>query len=344
MNNFKMLLKKRETLLLFIIVVYSAFVAIMSPTFLTYGNITNVLKACSVTGIFSLGVLVIIISGGFDVSFTAIAQVTEYFCVYFMVNWFANGNLFLTILLSMIVGCLMGLFNGFLIHHFKMPAIIITISTQNLFYGLMYVVTRGKLLYTIPDYIWPLADGKVFKIAQAVGSPNGISFVTLLWFAMAVVLGFVLRRTTLGRTIYWIGGNGTAAERIGVNMFRTTMLVYGIGGMIAGIGAIAHVSIVQTVIPNSIVGTEMSVIAAVVLGGASISGGKGSVLGAILGVLLFQIVNNSLTLLKISSYWYNVFTGAIIIVSIILNAIQEIQQSRQAVRVKVDMGSGEVVS
>lgn len=335
MEKIRNILKKREALLAVIILIYSAFVAIMAPTFLSYGNLTNVLKACSVTGIFSLGVLIIIISGGFDVSFTAIAQVTEYFCVYFMVNWFTHGNLLLTLLLASLVGALMGLFNGFLIDHFKMPAIIITISTQNLFYGLMYVVTRGKLLYTIPEYIWPLADGKLFKVAQAVGSPNGLSYVTVLWFVMAVILDFVLRKTTFGRTIYWVGGNRTAAKRVGVNMFRNTMLVYGIAGAIVGIGSIAHVAIVQTVIPNSIVGTEMAVIAAIILGGASISGGRGSVLGSILGVLLFQIVNNSLTLLKISSYWYNVFTGAIIILSLILNATQEIKQKRQIIRVKV---------
>lgn len=335
MDKLKSILRKREALLATMILIYSIFVAIMAPTFLTYGNLTNVLKACSVTGIFSLGVLIIIISGGFDVSFTAIAQVTEYFCVYFMVNWFTHGNLLLTLILASIVGALMGFFNGFLIDHFKMPAIIITISTQNLFYGLMYVVTRGKLLYTIPEYIWPLADGKIFKVAQAVGSPNGFSYVTVLWFAMAAILSFVLRKTTFGRAIYWVGGNRTAAKRLGVNMFRNTMLVYGIAGAIVGIGAIAHVAIVQTVIPNSIVGTEMSVIAAIVLGGASISGGKGSVLGAMLGVILFQIVNNSLTLLKISSYWYNVFTGAIIILSLILNAVQEIQHKKQIIRVKV---------
>ncbi len=336
MNRLKNLIKKREALLALIIILYSIFVGIKEPSFFTYGNITNVLKACSVTGIFALGVLVIIISGGFDVSFTAIAQVTEYFCVYALVNWIGGGNLILAFLMAIAVGCLMGLFNGFLIHHFKMPAIIITISTQNLFYGLMYVVTRGKLLYTVPEFLWPLADGKIFKVAQSVGSPLGFSYITLLWFGLAIILGLVLRFTTFGRSIYWIGGNPIAAQRVGVNMRKMTLMIYGLSGAIVGIGAIGHVAIVQTVIPNSIVGTETSIIAAVILGGASITGGKGSALGTILGVLLFQIVNNSLTLLKISSYWYNVFTGAIIILSIVLNAVQEIQQSKRIVRVKVD--------
>ncbi len=160
--------------------------------------------------------------------------------------------------------------------------------------------------------------------------------VTVLWIVMAILLAVVLKKTVIGRSVYWIGGNALAAERVGINMRKMALFVYGLTGAIAGVGSLAHVAIVQTVIPNSIVGTEMSVIAAVVLGGASITGGKGSVFGSFLGVLLFAIVNNSLTLLQISSYWYNVFTGAIIVLSIILNAVQERQQKKRIIRVKVD--------
>lgn len=330
-------LKKREALLGLIIILFSLFVTIRVPLFLSYENLSNVLKSCSVTGIFALGVLVVIISGGFDVSFTAIAQVSEYLGIWLLMHTFIGkiGNLFVAFVLVVLIGGVLGLLNGYLIDHFKLPAIIITISTQNLFYGIMYVVCHGRLIYTIPDYIWPLSDKKIFQAMSANGATYGISMVTVLWMAMAIILAIMLKKTIVGRSVYWIGGNPLAAERVGINMKKMTLFVYGLTGVIAGIGALAHIAVVQTVIPNSIVGTEMSVIAAVVLGGASITGGKGSVLGSILGVLLFAIVNNSLTLLQISSYWYNVFTGAIIILSIVLNAVQESQQRKRIIRVKV---------
>lgn len=337
MKKFINIFKKREALLGLIIIVFSLFVTIQVPQFLTYENLSNVLKSCSVTGIFALGVLVVIISGGFDVSFTAIAQVSEYLTIWLLLNSILGkiGNLFTAFVLVIIIGGSLGLFNGFLIDHFKLPAIIITISTQNLFYGIMYVICHGRLIYTIPSYIWPLSDKKIFQAFSANGATYGISMVTVLWILLAVLLALMLKKTVIGRSVYWIGGNATAAERVGINLRRMTLFVYGLTGAIAGIGSLAHIAIVQTVIPNSIVGTEMSVIAAVVLGGASITGGKGSVLGSFLGVLLFAIVNNSLTLLQISSYWYNVFTGVIIILSIILNAVQDNQQKKRIIRVKV---------
>jgi simple sugar transport system permease protein len=316
-------------LIIFILIIA---VSSLTPNFLTYENITNVLKSHTVLGIFSLGVLVVIVSGGVDVSFTAIAQVVQYVVVYVLLNCF-TGNLFIAMVMAVLAGTLMGLFNGFLIYHYKMPAIIITIATQSLFYGLLYVITSGRLIYEIPPYFWTLADAKIFILAE--NKNIGLSVVTILWFAMAFGLSLLLRYTILGRSIYLIGCNQTAAQRVGVNILRTTLFVYGITGAISSVASIVHVSIVQTVIPNSIVGQEMQVIAAVVLGGASITGGKGSVLGTVLGVLLFSILSNSLTLLKISSYWYNVYIGVIIIGSIIINALQEIHQRKNMVRISV---------
>jgi simple sugar transport system permease protein len=334
MNTLTRFLKKREALLSLFIAAAIVIISFFSDNFLTYDNIANILKSFTVTGIFSIGVLLVIISGGMDVSFTAIAQVAQYIVVYALLNYI-SGNIWLAFALSAIVGIAMGLFNGFLIYHYKMPAIIITIATQSLFYGLLYVITRGKLLYEVPSYFWSLADAKIFTVINPNGVPIGLSVVTVLWFALALSFGVLLRYTMLGRRVYLIGCNQTAAERIGVNLRNTILFIYGAAGAIAAAGSIVHVSIVQTVIPNSIVGQEMQVIAAVVLGGASITGGKGSALGTVLGVLLFAILSNSLTLLQISSYWYNVFIGCIIIGSVTINALQEIQRKKYIVRVNV---------
>ncbi len=176
----------------------------------------------------------------------------------------------------------------------------------------------------------------LFKQIAAGGATSGLSVTTVIWLVMALLMGWILRKTVLGRSIYMIGGNPIATQRIGVHSGNVLLFVYGGMGAIAAIGGVVHVSIVNTVIPNSIVGQELQVIAAVILGGASITGGRGTVLGTFLGVLLFAILSNSLTLLQISSYWYNVFTGCIILFSVLLNAIQEMQQAKQKIRVRVE--------
>jgi simple sugar transport system permease protein len=246
-----------------------------------------------------------------------------------------QGNIFLAFLFAIIMGTALGLFNGYLIHRFKMPAIIITIATQNLFYGLMYVITKGQLIYVIPEYFWKISNTMLFKQVAANGAVSGISMTTVIWFILSIGIALVLRFTVLGRSVYMLGGNPVASQRIGVNSGKITMLVYGTMGAVAAIGGIVHVSIVQTVIPNSIVGQEMQVIAAVSWV-ARVHWRQGLRMGTFLGVLLFAILSNSLTLLQISSYWYNVFTGAIILISILLNAFQEMHQQNQKIRVRVE--------
>jgi simple sugar transport system permease protein len=332
MHGIKSLLKKREFILALVIVILFAVITPFAPAFLTYDNITNVLKTYTVLGIFSIGVLLVIISGGVDVSFTAIAQVVQYAVVYTMLHYI-SGNIYIAMILALVLGTALGLLNGFLIYHYQMPAIIITIATQSLFYGLLYVITHGRFINEIPEYFRAASNARVF-ILPSDGN-IGLSVGTLVWFLLAIMFSFVLRWTLIGRSIYLIGCNRTAAMRIGVNVLKTTLFVYGVAGAIAAIGSIVHVTVNQIVIPNSIVGQEMQVIAAVVLGGASITGGRGTVLGTVLGVFLFSILSNALTLLKISPYWYNVFIGIIIIGSVVLNAVQEIQQRKNIVRVKV---------
>jgi simple sugar transport system permease protein len=139
----------------------------------------------------------------------------------------------------------------------------------------------------------------------------------------------------IGRGIFAVGGNEIAAERIGINTFAIKLFVFGFVGFLAGIAGVVHVAIVQSVVPNIIVGKELEVIAAVVIGGASIFGGRGTIFGTFLGVLLFAMLNNGLTLLRISSYWYSVTIGAIILIAITVSAYQRLQRAKTNVKVQI---------
>jgi simple sugar transport system permease protein len=148
----------------------------------------------------------------------------------------------------------------------------------------------------------------------------GLSTITLIWFGLILLGWFILRKTVLGRSIYALGGNAASAQRAGFNILRIQLFVYGFMGLMAGFGSVIQGLLVQTVAPNSLVGKELDVIAAVVLGGASLTGGVGTMLGTVLGVALIAIMGNGLTLMHVPSFWYKVVIGFIILVSVGANA------------------------
>jgi simple sugar transport system permease protein len=200
----------------------------------------------------------------------------------------------------------------------------------------MYVITRGKLINNVHPMIKSFGNFLLFPTLSKIGGTYGLSFMPLIWLAALILGWFILRRTFLGRSICAMGGNETAAQRVGINTMWTRVFVFGFVGLLSGIAAIVHVSIVQSVVPNIIVGKELEVIAAVVIGGASVFGGRGTLTGTFLGVLLFAILNNGLTLLRISSYWYNVTIGIVITAAIIISAYRQLRQSRSRVNVKIE--------
>lgn len=326
---------QHEWFLAAILVALSGIITYVNPSFLTFENITDLLKSVTVLGIFSLGLFMVIVSGGFDISFTAIAQVAQYAVVGMMVFWF-EGNIWLALAMAIVFGLVLGLANGAIIYYFGVPPIMVTIATQSLYYGIMYVVTRGDLIHDIPLYYRHFSYARVIELHKADGTAYGLTLVTALWIALGVVTALFLKYTRLGRSIFAVGGNRTSAERIGFNICLTTLFVYGAMGAIAGFASIVDVSIAGSVIPNSIVGKELQIIAAVILGGTAITGGKGSIQGTFLGVLLFAVLSNSLTLLKIPSYYYKVFTGLIIVLSVAGNAFQIKRQEGRKVSVQVD--------
>jgi simple sugar transport system permease protein len=314
----KNIFKKYEFYLFIIIVTLVVFFAVFSDNFLNFENFMDILISSSFIGIMAAGMLVVLISGGIDLSVTAIATVAQYIMAITIIDY--NGNLFSAFIVAGIIGILLGAFNAFLIYYLKAPALIITIATLNLFYGATIFVTKGKWIYNFPE--WFNQSHNLFSFTSADGAHlySGISLPVVILILVFILTYIILKYTVLGRKIFAMGGNFEAARRAGFNMLGLTIFVYCYIGFLSGIGSVGQVLILHSVQPNAIVGRELEVIAATVLGGASLAGGAGSVFGTALGVALLAIVWNGLVIMGVSSYWHKVIIGLIIIFSVSINA------------------------
>jgi simple sugar transport system permease protein len=332
---FKRLLKRNEVYLLFVIIGLSIMLSIVNPNFLTLENLFDILRSYSFMGILAVGVLVVLLSGGIDISFTANATVAQYVMAYLLVNNL-EMNIFLAILIPCVIGIALGGINASLIYFLNAPPIIITISTLNVYFGVLQFISGGKWLYNFPVWFRNFSKVSVIKLVNPDGIPYGLSILTIIWVAIIVCTFFILRYTTLGRKIYALGGNTEAAKRSGLNVLQLQMFVYCFMGFLAGAASIIQALLAQTVAPNAIMGRELEVIAAVVLGGASLAGGSGSLIGTLLGVSLIATITNGLTLMRVSSYWQNVFIGLIIIISVSITALQRKAVARRVAAVDVE--------
>ncbi|MEA3326593.1 MAG: ABC transporter permease [Chloroflexota bacterium] len=312
----KNLLYRHETYVFLAIIIFVTVVSIINPAFFTLENFFDLLKSASLMGTFAIGMLFVLISGGIDISFTAIATVSGYTIAVLLLRIGDSLNIILVFLIAALIGIALGMINALIIHNFKIPSIITTIATQNIFYGILTVITTGTWLYGFPKWFGDFATIRVFTFYTSEGVPYGLSIVTVIWIALILISWFILKYTVLGRGIYAMGGNTLSAQRTGFNLFGLTLFVYSWMGLMAGIGSVIQALLVQTVAPNSLVGKEMDVIAAVVLGGASMAGGSGSVLGMILGVTMISILGNGMTIMRVPAIWYNVVIGLVIIVSV----------------------------
>ncbi len=331
----KKLLQKHESYVFLAIILLTIVITALNRNFLTLENIFDILKSYSFIGIMSIGVLVVLISGGIDISFTAVATVGQYIMAVIITKY--TGNIFLAFAISIVIGMLLGLFNALLIHMFNIPTIIVTIGTLNIFYGLLIVFSGGRWIYNLPVWFARFAEIRVLTLINANGIPYGLSIITVIWIAVIAIAAFILRFTVLGRSLYAVGGcgfNKSPAQRAGINVFRIQIFVYTFMGFIAGIAGVIQALLVQTVAPNSIVGKELNVIAAVIVGGAGISGGTGTITGTILGVMLLAILSNGLTLMRVPSYWYDVVIGFVILLSVSASALQQKRKLQRAIAVE----------
>ena len=329
-TKFRDILKQTEWYLILVILALIVGLSLSTEDFFTIENLFDILISYSFLGIMAAGFLVVLISGGIDISFTATATVAQYVVASFMIK--QGGNWFVAFLMAAAIGIALGAINAFLVHYLKVSAIIITISTLNIFYGILIFLSRGKWLYNFPD--WFADEVNFYQFTTAAGDVYGISLPIFVLFVVFLLTALILNKSVIGRKIYAMGGNLDAAKRMGFNILGLHVFVYCYLGLLAGIAALVQAHIVQTVAPNAIVGRELEVVAAVVLGGASLSGGRGTVVGTILGITLVAVMQNGLTILGVSSYWHKVFIGMVILISVSMTAYSRIREEKRGAEIE----------
>ncbi|WP_181706120.1 ABC transporter permease [Chthonobacter rhizosphaerae] len=305
-----------EIVLLAVIVVLSLGLGLSTERFLTLGNAFDLLNISAVNIIFAVGLLVVLIAGGIDISFAVAASVVQYVTAVILGS-IGGGEWISGFLIAASIGILLGVFNAFLIHTFKIISIVATIATFNIYFGLLMFFTRGVSIYNLPD--WLTTRVILFEHQTADGSWIEITLPVLVMVVCVIATSFLIGRTTIGRQLYAFGDNPEGARRFGIDIGAMQYIAFGWLGLMAGIGGLVQAHYAQEVVPNALYGRELDVLAAVVLGGARLGGGKGTVIGCVLGVLLISITQNGLNLLGVSPYAFKMIVGAIILVAIALS-------------------------
>lgn len=305
-----------EGWLILVILVMGAGLGLSTTTFLTLPNLFDLLNASAVNIIFGVGLLVVLIAGGIDISFTVAASVVQYLTALAVAS-LGGGDWAVGLLLAGAFGTLLGCVNAFFIHQFRIVSIVVTIATYNLFFGLLMFWSGGVSIYDLPD--WWTTRVVIFGTETAAGHAE----LTLTVLVMALCVSatwLLLRRTSTGRQLYALGDNPEGARRVGIHVGAMHYLAFGWLGLMAGIAGLMQAHYAQEVVPNALYGRELDVLAAVVLGGARLGGGRGTILGVFLGIILVAMTQNGLNLLGISPYAFKMIIGAIILAAITLSS------------------------
>jgi len=312
------------------IVSLSLIIQARSGQFFTLNNIVDLMVSFIVPAIFAMCELIVIISGGMDVSFPAVASLSMFATTKILLSMDYTGNVFFAFLLSGSFGLIMGAINGALISIFNLPALIVTLGTQSIFMGILQGALNAQEIAEIPKVMFDFGNAKLFVAINPLnGLKSNMSSSILILFAVVIITYVFLHFTMWGRGVYAIGGDSNSAIRAGFKVKQIKFSIYCFVGIVAGIAGMTRVCMMQNCQPNNLIGMEMTVIAAVVLGGTSVKGGSGTIIGALLGTFLLTIISNSLLLLSIPTYWQSFFTGLIIIIGTGVTSFQLILSSHR---------------
>jgi simple sugar transport system permease protein len=322
--NFGKLLRRNETVLIIAIIVFSLVIGSRSPEFFTLANLFDIFRSSFVQLLFALGVLIVIISGGIDVSFPIVGIFAGYTAVIIMQKFELNGeSLLIPITLAILIGVLLGGINAIAIAGFGIPTLIATLGTAGIFRGVMLSFIGASFISDIPIGLDQFSTSDLLKFESEAGTLVRLHVLIIPVTIITVLIALMLSRTLFGRSIYALGGGEEPTRRLGISVKRTKTKIYMLAGGLSGLAGILYVSLQRKANPYDLAGSELDVIAAVVLGGASIMGGYGTVFGTVLGVLFINMIKNNLVLLGVSSSWQRAAVGVLLVIGITIQAISE---------------------
>ncbi len=317
------LMAKNETMLVISIVVMSIVIGTINNKFFAVETIYETLLATVIWGIVGMGVALVMINGGVDLSCMPIAMFSAYSATKIML-WIApNAPIIVLFLIGMVIGAGLGLVNALFISIFKIPIFIATLAL-----GVIYKAVMLEFIGNI--YITPAEMPQSALDFSRTYVFGGLHVSVLIMLGVILLTFFILRFTVIGRGVYALGGAPESAERIGYNMNRLKFSIYIYAGIMYAIGGVVYVSNSRLADPYDMIGTELTVIAAVVLGGVSLMGGKGSVWGVLLGALLSVIIKNNLILIGVTSDWANFVFGLIFVLAVALQAYNTARSKKQS--------------
>lgn len=290
------------------LIIFAAVVSILNPRFLSWYNIINVLRQTSINSIIAIGMTFVILTGGIDLSVGSILA----FCGAVMASLLNGGHSpFIALVITLALGLLFGFFNGFLVSVMKLQAFIVTLVTMTFLRGATLVFTEGKPI-TVDDggvLFEEIGNGYLFNIPIPI-------YLMIILFAAGY---YLLMHTRFGRYTYAIGGNEEATKLSGINVNKIKIWLYGICGALSALAGVILTSRLYSAQPTAGSGYELDAIAAVVLGGTSLSGGVGRITGTALGAVIIGVLGNALNLLNVSSYYQMMIKAAVILIAVLID-------------------------
>ena len=298
------------------LIILMAVITIINSNFLTANNLLNLLLQVTSNALIAFGMTFVILTGGIDLSVGSILALSSALTA----GLLGSGMpVTLAILISLILGCSLGMMNGLLISYGKLAPFIVTLATMTIFRGATLVYTNGNPITK------GLSDTFLFQFLGQ-GYIVGIPFPVIIMFIVFIVLYVLLHKTAFGKSVYAIGGNEKAAYISGVKLNKVKIIIYSISGIMASISGLIITSRLSSAQPTAGASYEMDAIAAVVLGGTSLSGGKGRILGTLIGALIIGVLNNGLNIIGVSAFWQQVVKGVVILIAVLIDRFKVVKQ------------------